>query len=454
MANLSNIPAECELPQLHEIVDDKKLSDKIEYHLSITGSNITKITDCKINHLYYKPGGDCRLLLTANFQQPGNGSNVQQLFFGRVFQPGQAKKEFEYLRLEELSPPQYGPPAMLIPEWETVLWAFPNDPKLPGLSQLINTEKTLAAMRKSPQDFGLKMTPVSLTAMQTKYVPGRRCGFIYDAAFDKQNGNGAPEKFSVYGKAYQQEEGRKAYAIMKQIWESDAAQSGDLLLPQPYQFDEKQSIIWQEVVPGRPLAKIAGDLDNLPEIASEIGRRLAAFHNTQLDLPQLMTLNFQIEDLRFSVEKINQTFPEYADDCNAIAKKMYDAAERLEDCSLTLVHASFKFSHIFITNRGVVFIDFDNANLGDPGYDIGRFIAHLYKMKANGKVAAETAEAAVTNFCNAYNRAATQPLSQQRINWFAASHLIGSQVYKAVKRMNAKAVSKLLADARRLCYEE
>jgi len=97
---------------------------------------------------------------------------------------------------------------MLIPEWETVLWAFPNDPKLPGLSQLINTDKILAAMQKSPEDFGLKKAPLSLTATQTKYVPGRRCGFIYNIAFDRPNGNSAPAELSVYGKAYQPGEGQ------------------------------------------------------------------------------------------------------------------------------------------------------------------------------------------------------------------------------------------------------
>ena len=72
-------------------------------------------------------------------------------------------------------------------------------------------------------------------------------------------------------------------------------------------------------------------------------------------------------------------------------------------------------------------------------------------MKNSGKIAQKTAEETVSNFCDAYNDAAKQTISRNHINWWAASHLVGSQVYKAVKRMNSRAVAGLLADANALC---
>jgi hypothetical protein len=118
---------------------------------------------------------------------------------------------------------------------------------------------------------------------------------------------------------------------------------------------------------------------------------------------------------------------------------------------VTPVHASFKFSHIFAAKKGMTFIDFDGASLGDPGYDVGRFIAHLYKMKAGWKIDPEIAEQTIVKFCEAYNRAAVFPLAPERSNWFAASHLIASQLYKTVKRMDASLMSKLLKIADQLC---
>ncbi|MEK7729128.1 MAG: hypothetical protein AAB354_12000 [candidate division KSB1 bacterium] len=50
-----------------------------------------------------------------------------------------------------------------------------------------------------------------------------------------------------------------------------------------------------------------------------------------------------------------------------------------------------------------------------------------------------------------YNERAQQPLSPERINWFAASHVLGSQVYKSVKRLDASLMNKLLKIAGELC---
>jgi hypothetical protein len=290
----------------------------------------------------------------------------------------------------------------------------------------------------------------------TKYVPGMRCGYIYHmtiAASNSHDTNSHDTNSScaVYGKAYREDEGEKAYAKMKQIWESEASQRGDLVLPQPYSYDPETQILWHEALPGQPFAKFAGTISNLPDVAQEIGARLAAFHGTSLQLHLEMTFDFQVEEVRRAVAAIARTFPDYAEPCAAVGQKLLDAAAQLGPGAVTPVHASFKFSHIFATKKGIAFIDFDGANLGDPGYDLGRFIAHLYKMQASGKIDPEVAEQTITNFCDSYNRAAASPVPQERINWFAASHLVSSQVYKAVKRMGPEQVGKLLQIADRLC---
>jgi aminoglycoside phosphotransferase (APT) family kinase protein len=164
-----------------------------------------------------------------------------------------------------------------------------------------------------------------------------------------------------------------------------------------------------------------------------------------------MTFNFEIEEEQEAVSAINEAFPDYAKACRAIGQKISAAAAQLGPGPVTPIHASFKFSHIFATAKGIAFIDFDGANLGDPGYDLGRFIAHVYRMAAGEKIAPELAEQTVINFCASYNRAALSTVPQKRIDWFAACHLMRSEVYKSVKRMNPRLMSKLLEIADRLC---
>ncbi|MDZ7291887.1 MAG: aminoglycoside phosphotransferase family protein, partial [candidate division KSB1 bacterium] len=352
-----------------------------------------------------------------------------------------------WLEADNLVQPKFGTPVFYIPEWAMPVWAFPNDQNLPGLPLMANAEKVLALAQAAPQKFGLNHPPLAVTAELTKYVPGTRCGYLYHMQLPVSNNS----SFTVYGKVYGKGKGERAYAIMRQIWESEACQRGDFILPQPYRYDPEMQIIWQEAFSGRPLAKIAETIPHFPQVVQEIGTRLAAFHNSRLQLPLEMTFDFQVEDMQQAIKAIGRAFPEHAQSCTAIGQKLLHAAARIGSGPLTPLHGSFKFSHIFATEKGIAFIDFDGANLGDPGFDLGRFLAHLYRMQAHGKIDPDLAEQTATNFCESYHRAACSAISQERINWFAASHLVTSEMYKAVKNMDTTMLSELFEIADRLC---
>jgi len=448
MPTLANVMQDSEFPQLREITQPENLAQMLRRCLepALAASDMD-VQSCAIDQLHYKPGGDCRILLTVNICRRNDEAPASQIFFGKLFRSQRGKELFDACDRTKLASPPFGPAMLYIPDWEMVLWAYPNDPNLPGLSTMVDTEKILALAQAAPEKFGLKHPPAAVRAERTKYVPGMRCGYIYSM----RSGAANDPPYAVYGKAYRGNEGQKAFTLMKQIWETEASQRGDFVLPQPYSYDPERQILWQEALPGQPFAKLAENLPNLPEAANEIGSRLAAFHGTRLQLPLEMTFEFQVEDVHRAVAAIARTFPDHARSCAAVGEKLLNAAARLGPGPVTPVHASFKFSHIFATAKGMAFIDFDSANLGDPGYDLGRFLAHLYKMQAGDKIAPALAAQTAANFCASYNRAAASPIPQERIGWFAASHLIGSQVYKSVKRMNADLVGNLLNIADRLC---
>jgi thiamine kinase-like enzyme len=401
--------------------------------------------------LHYKPGESCRILFTADIRPRNNREISRQIYFAKIFHSHNKDEVVDSFNLKNLTPPEFGPAMIHIPEWEMVAWAYPNDPNLPGLALMVDPEKVLARAKAAPEQFGLTHSPATITAERTKYVPGKRCGYIYHMTLASSSSQRANSSCAVYGKAYRDSEGENAYAILKQIWESSACQSGECIIPQPYSYDRENHILWQEALSGQPFAESAGKINHLPEVANEIGRRLAAFHNTRLHLPEQMTFEFQVEEVRTAVAAITEMFPHHAEITHVVGQKLLAAAMQLGPGPVAPLHASFKFSHIFATEKGIAFIDFDGANLGDPGYDLGRFIAHLYKMAANWKIDPEVTEQTIANFCASYNRAALSTVPSARINWFAAAHLVSSQVYKSVKRMDTTAVKKLLKIADRLC---
>ena len=447
MSKFEELPA-----NLREIADEKKLAEALQPHLGPSLSAKTQqIDSCHIDQLRCKPGGGCRLLFTATIGRKGNGSVGDQKFFGQLIRQNVSYVVTEALNRTNLTMPRFGPPVFFIPEWSLLVWAYPNDPELPGLSVLNDGEKILWQAKSTPEKFGLSSPPLSASGETTKYVPGMRCGMIYRMASQMEQTNGTDSMHSLYGKAYRAGEGAQAFDIMKQVWESDACQRRDFIIPRPYSFDAECDILWQEALPGKPLADTAARRGDLPALSREIGRRLAAFHGIQLDLPIEKDLNFQIEEIKAAMTAMSKVFPHVAERCDGVGWRLLEAAEKLERGSVTPVHVSFKFSHIFDTEQGIVFIDFDGARLGDPGYDVGRFIAHLYKMKADWKIDPEIAEKSVTNFSEAYNLAAASPLSRKKIDWFTASHLLCSQIYKSIKRRDTSLVNKLLKLTEQLC---
>ena len=354
----------CEFPQLCDIVDPGKLAPKLQRCLADPGAaEVIEVEECALDELHYKPGCNCRMVLSAKFHRQHDNASTQQIFYGKLFRSHSAASEaFNAIQAADLTPPPFGQAVIYVPEWEMVLWSYPNDP----------------------------------------------------------------------------------------IWESEACQRRAFLIPRPYGYDANREILWQELLAGRPLGECE-NLSDLPGMAKDVGACLAAFHGTPLRLPQEMTLDFKMSQVREAVTTISTVFPDHTQACTDLGEKLSAAAARLGPGPATPVHASFKFSHIFTIALGIVFIDLDGANLGDPGYDLGRFIAYVCRWLADEKISVELAEQTIANFCASYNRAADSPVPQERIDWFTACHLIRSEAYKSVKRMNSRLMRKLLEIAGRLC---
>lgn len=439
-----SVPETSRFPQLREILDTRQLAQVLQRHIWVAPPAADQqVRECNIKRVYYQPGEECRIIINVDI---GSGID-RQLYFGKIINGSNIRDIYDALDQQQLAAPAFGRPIIYIPEWEMILWAYPNDPDLPGLPVLVDDEKILALARQNPQNFGLAQPPAAVTSEFKKYVPGRRCAYLYQL-WPPAPASGTP--VTVFGKAYAAQKGAEVYQAMKQLWESEAVAQKAFCIPRPLGYDSVHRILWQAGVQGTSFFKGSRSLKQLPAAAAEIGRCLAALHNTRLDLPQQMTIDFQLEAMQRTVESIETSFPDDAASCRRLTEKLLAFAPSLAPVRLTPVHGSFKFSHILSTGQGITIIDFDGINLGDPGYDAGRLIAHLYRLQATGKIPPELNELAIGNFCASYNRAATAPLSRERINWFAAGHLVSSEIYKAIKRMYPDLVDKLLAIADRL----
>jgi aminoglycoside phosphotransferase (APT) family kinase protein len=238
---------------------------------------------------------------------------------------------------------------------------------------------------------------------------------------------------------------------MWQVWDSPAVRAGRVRLPRPFACDAADGIAWQEGLAGRPLLKQRAPSTRLPGLAFEIGERLAALHGSGTTLPIKMTHAFQLAMLRDSLASAPATLPPAARTMGELGEHLLALGARFEPLPAVTLHGSFRLSHVMETPDGVAFIDLDGANAGDPAVDLGRFLSHLHRLEAQRTLDPKIAGATAREFVRGYRASAPVTVSDERIGWATAVHLVSGGLDKALRRMDAGLLDALTRAAARSC---
>ena len=436
-----SMPADGAFPHLEHVLDAPRFTAAFQDALHDAGRRLV-VHRSKVRRVFYRPDRSCRLLLECRLQ--GDGAACDQLYFGVLWRdsPPPAWRDAEAL----LVPPTLGPACVHLHGLGLTLWAYPNDPDLPGLAALATPATLLAWMQQNPVCCGLSPTAsvLSLAADRVKYVPGQRCGF--HCVVHWRNGGGRIEAHRLYAKAYPPGRGEPCVDILRQIENTEACRSGGLRVPHVYGFDAARGILWQEFVSGTKLAKDES-AESLRRHAAGAGRALAAFHSSALALGPGKDLASQVADLHAACASVARSYPAHRDECARITDRLLALVPRLPDVPRAPVHGSFKSSHLFEDKGQLVLIDFDGAGLGDPIYDVGRFLSRVVAGGAHTLATAETIGATIATFREVYRQGVPWGWPELRVRWSTCAHLIGSHVYKSVKRANSERVAATLRAA-------
>ena len=452
-----DLPEACELPQLASIVQPGSLTRALGDALAQAGPGAPALIRCSVLKLHYRPGRDCRLVISARFRS-GRGA-AEQLYFGRLRMDtpradtprvdtplaGARGPDAEGTRAPRGASPRFGPASLHLADWDLWLWAYPNDPELPGLPLLDDLERVRERFASEPEVFDFERAPSSLRARRAKYVPGRRCGYAYDVRGWSTRGRAAARR--VYGKCYAGTAARIAHEAAWLVWHSAPARDGRLRVPRPFACDEADGITWQEGLAGRPVLKEHMHATHLPGIAAEIGQRLAALHGAVLPLPREMDHASQLAMLGGSLAGAHASRVRATRAACELGARLLAQGSRFPELPAVTLHGSFRLSHIMETPEGIAFIDLDGATAGDPGVDLGRFLAHLKRLEVQGSIAPAIAEATAREFRRGYLAAAPVRVSDERIGWATAVHLVSGGLDKALKRMDAHLLAALTSAA-------
>jgi phosphotransferase family enzyme len=442
-------PEGCTFPQLGRVLDSKQFASILAQAMRLDAAGV-RVVRIRPRGLTYKPGEVCRVLLEARLH-PSGQAKTSRLYVAEISSLAQAEREFRLTARRRLQRPPYGLAAALLPELATVLWAFPNDPHLPGLATLDSIAAVRGFLLDNQQRFGFYAGAeiVAIHSELAKYAPARRAGYRYGVQWRHANGKTAEQL--LFGKAYPETRGAAVHEVMRQLEASPACRSGRLRVPRTYAYDSEHGILWQEFLVG---PQVPRDPGSWVRKAAQGGQALAAFQNSSIRLGPGKNLLKALMDLQEAVAEIGKSYPEHREACLRLGRRLSAAAPGLPTVPLRPVHGSFRSNRLIEVRGRTAMVDFDRAGMGDPVYDLGSFQAHLLAASVEGKAEPELVESA----CRAL-RAEYEPLvhwgwPEERVLWYTCARLITSHVYKRARRGHSERIPALLRCAEQMFPEE
>ena len=153
------------------------------------------------------------------------------------------------------------------------------------------------------------------------------------------------------------------------------------LVVRPVALDAENGLVLMEFIPGFTLGDLMDEtldeatMQRYTGIAAHV---LAAVHGVEFQHESVKTHESEVKRLRRTAARLAEMAPDFArevagalDRADAIAIGL----GRLEQPSI--VHGGYKPTQLLINDGRPTLVDFDGTSLGDPGIDVGRFMAKL-----------------------------------------------------------------------------
>lgn len=407
-----------------------------------------KVLQLYLGKINYKPGQECSILYGLLCRDRENRHEGN--WFYATMRAGGESLENTPAAPATWPGCRFWKPVSVWPEMNMVLHAFPYDPELPHLGQLLEAdfvktqiEANLAALDCAP---GWQCREVN--SRMIKYMPHKRCVLRYELTM--RDGEGRERELVIFGKTYDSDESDYIYKTLQQISASPACAAGVLNIPRPVAHLAGMNTIWQLEWKGENLSRVAeqtgwpGVLQSgvLPRIAA----LLAAFHQTEITghaLKRGLSLATILENARGDAEDLRQHLPD-AEEFLARVITALGALRRRLDAPVpqATLHGTFKIAQILCRGQELAVVDFDAVACGDPLYDVAEFLASLTYLQVSDNVVAALLADGEEEFLSAYQKAVPWPCERRRVAWYVAAFLLG-KIHSSLKRAEAGAIQNL-----------
>jgi hypothetical protein len=248
-----------------------------------------------------------------------------------------------------------------------------NDPAMPFLAQVLDPLTVQRRFEECLPSLMLDNQPFRLCAIRVRrHKPGRRCLVEYDI---ERKGAGA---FTLIGKVRARGLDHSTCRLIESLWNAGfGADSPDgISVPRPVGVVPEFQMWLQDKVPGASATRLLIEPGGV-ELARRIAEAIHKLHQAGIPSTRRHTMTDELGTLHERLPLVARMKPQWTHRL----ERILDACDRLgaaiPEPALRGIHRDFYADHVIVDGSRSYLVDLDLYCEGDPGLDVGNFVAHL-----------------------------------------------------------------------------
>jgi|GEM_PF-955695 len=438
MIPTKTIPIDPVIRHLQMAVDVEYMKALLQQRLMISGERF--IQHCEIERIKYKPAKNCLVCYRLSIVNSMTGTSTESLLSARFYELGGSYSRYLKAKTKNRADwPASSRSAMLLlhfPKLDCVVWVFPKDRKLKSL-ELLNNEKQLRETMfpgMIERHWGKHWQLIKLHTERIHYLPEHTCCVRVQLVL--RNGLSGENKIQLlYGKTYYNHQGREAFNMMSQLWNSAARKHGLLAIPEPVTYFAEHKILWQQSVPGRPVLEWVKTVPSFYQRFDEIATQVVILHQSRITVIHQSTRTQLCQKLDQVVSLTEHVMPTFNQSLKPLIRELARTQYFVSNRPEAILHGDLHLKNMLADERQIYLIDLDDLHRGDPLQDIGSLIAAILYQSILDVFSVADAQRMIKLFLQHYQRQVVWEIDQQALRWYVAVALINERVWRSISRL-------------------
>ena len=388
------------------------------------------VIECVIERIKYRPHRNCLMGYKLKLRDR-MGTRKQRLCVG-IYTAEAARDRYEKAMARDWVASNF-PAVMHLPNLNMVVWAFPNERKLPALPLFADRAQLRECMLRDVVQarWGAQWEIIDFSHNISNYFPEHSC-CINVALTLREVESRVHKTWNVIGKMRHDDAGVQTHAHMLALWRSGDC---DVSYARPLIYHGQFQVQWQERLPGVPLHSllVSGRLTNL--IVKRVAKAVAALHRSAIPTMRRFSVSDLIEELRSAQTTIANAWPNCVAALDRAVDTLIVRGGKLDGERNGICHGDLHSNNILVGTNQVYLLDLDDVSSGPLLADLGSFLAELIYRGCVKTQRLSAVQPLLNSVVVAYRQAVPWSIADDEIAWYTASALIRERALRCVNSL-------------------